>query len=72
MQASFEVSCHRALVRVHTLQMGLVWRGHGVPKPILVRAEMYGENPVTKLLMISDTGIQPSLRRARESCVVVF
>lgn len=49
MQASFEVFCHRALVYVHTRQMGLVWRGRGVPKLILVRAEMYGENPVMEL-----------------------
>lgn len=57
MQTSFEVSCHCALVYVHTQQMGLVWQGQGVPKLILVKPEMYGENLVMKLLIISDTSI---------------
>lgn len=52
MQRSSEVSSHRALVYVHTWQMGLVWWGCGVPKLVLVRAETNGESPVMKLLMI--------------------
>lgn len=56
-QTSFEVSCHCASVYVHTQQMGLVWQGQGVPKLILVKPEMYRENPVMKLLIISDTSI---------------